>query len=339
MIEEFSTALLSYTASTTEETNTNNDFTVSREIRMKPVQENWNKPNNKRNSGRYTKAPDESTFTELMSVLIAPTNIINDDLKIPTVTPSWINTALGLLLSTQTYGTYFNRPPMLPSDIPVAVDMIRNFLEEWSTSAVQNIRSSTVNFNVPTCEEYKELDQQSRYILEQILTPLLDCKIIGYKVYVCKSCNSEVTIRTTFTCIPVVVSKTGLHIERDLLAFFGTVTSDLLCSTCGKPTLRHIKVIRWPQVIMINVVDSRTGLHSRKPPPVISLAQFSDWLAIGTPSSTLYDLITFNSILHVGDKDNMVRITKSKTNWITSVNKKRIGNGEQLRRLYGNSRK
>jgi hypothetical protein len=71
----------------------------------------------------------------------------------------------------------------------------------------------------------------------------------------------------------------------------------------------------------------------------LSLSQFSDWLAIGIPSSSLFDLITFNSVLRVGDKDTMVRVTKSKKSWITSVNKKTIGDGEQLRHLYGSSRK
>jgi hypothetical protein len=48
---------------------------------------------------------------------------------------------------------------------------------------------------------------------------------------------------------------------------------------------------------------------------------------------------TFNSVLHTGDKDTMVRVTKTKQNWTSSAHKKIIGNGEQLRRLYGSSRK
>ncbi|CAF3322948.1 unnamed protein product, partial [Rotaria sp. Silwood2] len=75
------------------------------------------------------------------------------------------------------------------------------------------------------------------------------------------------------------------------------------------------------------------------PPGVMAVSEFSHWIAIGAPSSTLYDLITFNSVLTLDDKDTMVRVTKTKRNWTTSVNKKIIGNGEQLRRWYGSSRK
>jgi len=39
------------------------------------------------------------------------------------------------------------------------------------------------------------------------------------------------------------------------------------------------------------------------------------------------------------DKNTMVRVTKSKKSWITNANKKTIGDGEQLRHLYGSSRK
>ena len=339
MIEEFSNALHSYTTSSFEEMDTDNPVIILSERRMKPVQENWNKPTNKRNSGHYAKAPDESTITELMATLIAPVNNLNEKLRLPTVTPSWINIAISLLLSTQTYGTHFNRPPTLSSESPITVDLIRNFLDEWSTSAAQNIASSRVNFDIPTSEEPKDLDQQSVYIMEQILTPLLDCEIFGYKVYTCPSCKGEVKMRTTIRCIPVTISRTGLHIERDLLGFFGATTSDILCSTCNQPTIRHIEVTKWPQVLMINIIHRAASFQYRKVPSIVSLAQFSNWIAIGTPSSTLYDLITFNSVVRVGEKSNMVRVTKSKQSWITSANKKRIGHGEQLRRLYGHSRK
>jgi hypothetical protein len=339
MIQEFSNTLLSYTTVSGEETNSNKDLTVLKETEMNPIQERWNKPNNKRNSGNYTKPPDELTITELMSTLIAPENNVNADLKLPSVTPNWINIAIGLLLSTQTYGTYHNRPPLLPSNIPTVLDLVRNFIDEWSTSTAQNSQSSTTVFNIPTSDEPKELDQQSIYILEQILIPLLDCKIIAHKVYVCQSCKSEIKIRTTFTYIPVNVNKNGLHIERDLLTFFGPMTSDLLCSACNKPTIRHIEVLQWPQVFIIHIIDSKPTFKYRKSPGVICLSEFSDWIAIGAPSSVLYDLITFNSVLRVGDKDNMIRVTKVKKNWITSVNKKKLGDGEQLRRLYGSARK
>jgi hypothetical protein len=181
-----------------------------------------------------------------MSALIAPTNNVNGNLKLPIITPNWINTAIGLLFSTQTY--------------------------EWTTSTVQNIQFSAMNFNIPTSDESKESDEQSIYILEQILVPLLDCKIIGYKVYECQSCKNEIKIRSIFTYILVNVNKTDLHIERELHTFFGPMTSDLLCSVCSKPTICHIEVIQWPQVLIINVIDAKATFHYRKPPGVISLS-------------------------------------------------------------------
>jgi hypothetical protein len=339
MIQEFSIALLSYTDTSVDETNTTNNSTILKEKQLKPIEERWSKSSNKRDSGRYTKPPDECIITELMSCLIAPVNNVNASLILPIVTPSWLNIAIGLLLSTETYGTYYNRPPMLTSNIPIVLDLIRTFLDDWSTSTIRFNQMSKISFNVPTDDEPKGLDAQSMYILEKILIPLLDCHIIGNKVYICQLCKSETKIRATFTYIPVHVNKTGLYIERELLTFFGPTTSDILCSACDKPTIRHIEVIHWPQVLIVNVTDSRPNFRCRKPPGVISVSEFSNWLAIGTPSSTLYDLITFNSVLHKGDKDTMVRVTKTKKNWTSSAHKKIIGNGEQLRRLYGSSRK
>ncbi|CAF4803751.1 unnamed protein product [Rotaria sp. Silwood1] len=308
------------------------------ETQLKPIEEHWRKSSNRRNCGRYTKAPDDFIITELMSSLIAPTNNVNANLVLPVVTPSWLNTAICMLLSTQTYGMYYNCPPILPTNIPIILDLIRTFLDDWCKSTTRTNQMSKVTFNLPNTDQPKEPNEQSMYILENILIPLLHCNIIGYKVYVCHSCKSETKVRVIITHIPVNISKTGLYIEHELLTFFGPMTSDVLCSACGKSTVRHIEVIQWPQVLIINITDPKATFRYRRPPAVISVSEFSHWIAIGAPSSTLYDLITFNSVLGVGDKNVMIRVTKTKKNWTTSVNKKIIGNGEQLRRLYGSSR-
>jgi hypothetical protein len=339
MTHEFATALLSYSSMSDEGNNTNNDRSVLNEKTLKPIEEPWNKMSNKRNSGHYSKAPDEFTITELISSLIAPINNVNANLKLPKITPQWLNIVIGLLLSTETYGTYHSHPPELPSNVPEVVESIQTFLEEWSTSTISNLKSSQVTLSVPDTDVPTDANEQSLYILETILIPLLDCNIIANKTHLCRSCKSEVKFRVTFAYIPVNINKAGLHIEHELLTFFSPTTSDLLCSTCNKPTIRHIEVLHWPQVLIINVNNSKATFKYRKPPGIISLSQFSNWLAIGTPSSTLYDLITFNSVLRTGGKDTTVRVTKVKQNWTTSVNKKIIGNGEQLRRLYASSRK
>ncbi|CAF5161046.1 unnamed protein product, partial [Rotaria magnacalcarata] len=83
--------------------------------------------------------------------------------------------------------------------------------------------------------------EQSTYILEKILIPLLPCRLIINKVYTCKSCESTIKVRCIITSIPVHVSKNGLYLERDLFDFFDQATSDLHCSTCKKSTIRHIE--------------------------------------------------------------------------------------------------
>ena len=98
-------------------------------------------------------------------------------------------------------------------------------------------------------------------------------------------------------------------------------------------------MVQWPQILIINVNDSQRCAKFRKPPGILSLAQFSTWLAIGCPSSCVYDLTCFNSIIRSGSSDVMVRATKIKKSWGTSINKKLIGEGEQLRRIFANSRK
>ncbi len=52
---------------------------------------------------------------------------------------------------------------------------------------------------------------------------------------------------------------------------------------------------------------------------MLSLAGFFSKLAIGCLSSSIYDLICFNSITQSGENEAMVQITKVKKNWLTSV--------------------
>jgi len=146
-------------------------------------------------------------------------------------------------------------------------------------------------------------------------------------------------MRAKITSIPVNVLRTGLHLEHDLHAFFAPTTSDIVCVSCNKTTIRHIEVVEWPQLLIVNVNDSKKHVKFRKPPSVLSLAQFSSWLAIGCPSSCVYDLTCFNSIIRSGASDVMVRATKIKKSWSTSINKKLLGEGEQLRRLFAHCRK
>lgn len=58
-----------------------------------------------------------------------------------------------------------------------------------------------------------------------------------------------------------------------------------------------------------------------------------------TLTATIYDLVSFSSVVESGGNEIMVRITKVKKSWLTSIHKRTIGEGEELRRLYAHSRK
>ena len=146
-------------------------------------------------------------------------------------------------------------------------------------------------------------------------------------------------MRFTFTSIPISVSKNGLYLERDLMEFFRPVSSDLLCSLCNKPTIRHIEVLEWPQVLLISIDDCGKQTKFRKPPGALSLAQFSSSFAVACPSASIYNLTCFNSILQSGGNEVMVRATKVKKSWLTSAHKRMVGESDHLQRLYAHSRK
>jgi hypothetical protein len=337
MVDEFWNTLLSYCTTSTDDSSTNSTV-IFDEQRLKPIEERWRQKVSKRGSGHYAKCPDEPVFTDLLSSLLASQVNINENIKLPTVNPNWLNVAIGMILSLENYNIAHHRSTSPSTDDSSLLSIISTFLEEWCNSSTNNIRSTNVNFSLPSNELTASIDQ-STYILEKILIPLLPCHLIINKVYVCKSCQSTVKIRSTITSIPVNVSKSGLHLERDLSDFFTPTASDMLCSLCNKPTTRHIEVVQWPQVLLININDSKQITKYRKPPGILSLVRFSNWLAVGCPSASIYDLICFNSVLQYGGSETMVRVTKVKKSWLTNINRRVIGGGEQLQRLYAHSRK
>ena len=167
---------------------------------------------------------------------------------------------------------------------------------------------------------------------------MLPCNLVAHKVYSCKFCDSEIRMQTTLSSILVHTLRSGLRLEHRLFSFFSKNPSDLLCSICNRQTFRHIEVLEWPPILIINIQDSVRNAKFRKPIDIISLGQFSHWLAtVGGPSSSVYDLISFNSIIRSGVNETMVRVIKTKQRWSTSTNKRLIGEGEQLRRLYSAS--
>ena len=167
----------------------------------------------------------------------------------------------------------------------------------------------------------------------------IPCRLIIEKVYECRSCQSNVKIRSTITSIPVSISRSGLDLTHDLFNFFSSTSSDLNCSMCKRPTTRHIEVIQWPEILIVHINDLKNTTKYRKPPGTVSLIQFSSWCSISSPAAAIYDLVCFNSISQVSGKNSMVQVTRSKRSWKSNTHKHVIGEGEELRKLYENSRK
>lgn len=339
MIDQYSNALLNYCTKSQDDLHNNSSLTLD-ERKLKPIQEQWRKTTSKRGHGHYSKAPEQPVFTDLVSSLLVSRRNVNIDLKLPSLSPEWFSIAIGLFLSTG--NTAHGRLPIpSSSNASPLLDIILTFIEEWlrpTATNSGNARSTRINFSLPT-DELNDFSQRSTFILEHILIPLLPCYLIVNKVYLCKTCQSTVKMRATITSIPVNVIRSGLHLENALHAFFAPTASDIVCVSCNQTTVRHIEVVEWPQVLIVNVNDSQKHVKSRKPPGALSLAQFSSWFAIGSPSSCVYDLTCFNSIIRSGTNDVMVRVTKIKKSWSTNINKRLIGEGEQLRRLFAHCRK
>ncbi|CAF4386763.1 unnamed protein product, partial [Rotaria sordida] len=99
MIDELSNALFNYCTMSVNNSS-NNDSIILDERRLRPIQERWRQSSSKRNHGHYTKGPDEPVFTDLVSSLFEARSNVNADLKLPLVSPEWLNIAIGLILST-----------------------------------------------------------------------------------------------------------------------------------------------------------------------------------------------------------------------------------------------
>ena len=337
-VDEFSNSLYNYGTKSGSYLN-DGCSVILNERRLKPVEERWRQVSNKRGRGHYTKSPEESVFTDLVSSLLACRRNVNADLKLPSLSPDWLNIAIGLILSAEN-NAHCRRAisSSSSSNVSSLVDAVSVFIEEWSNDTKKAKRSSAITFSLPILE-LNDLTERSAFILEQILIPILPCTLVVQKIYSCKHCETAVRMYMTLSSIPVSVLQSGLHLEHQLFSFFSKNSSDIPCSLCNRHTIRHIEVLDWPPILIVNVHDSIKNVKFCKPVDIISLGQFSHWLAIGGPSSSVYDLICFNSIIRSGANDAMVRVTKTKQHWSTSINKKLIGQGEQLKRLYASSRK
>lgn len=335
MINEFSDALLSYRRRGINDSSVDSTMILD-EQRLKPIEERWRERVSKRGRGYYSKQPDPAAFTDLLSCLLTRNENINESLTLPKVSPNWLDVAIGMILSLRDYREYQSQLSLATNDSSLLY-IITAFLDDWYKSSDTTARSTTIKFKVQDNEQ-QDLNKQSTFILENVFIPLLPCRLIIEKVYECRSCQSNVKIRSTITSIPVSISRSGLDLTHDLFNFFSSTSSDLNCSICKRPTTRHIEVIQWPEILIIHTNDRQSTTKYRKPPGTVSLIQFSSWCSIGSPAAAIYDLVCFNSVPQVSGKNNMVRVTRSKRSWQSNIHKRVIGEGEELKKLYGNSR-
>ena len=259
IIDEFSNSLYTYCAKSGKYSY-NGDSMILDEQRLKPIQERWREKRSKRGHGYYTKSPDEPVFTDLVSSLLASRINVNAHLKLPSLSPNWLSIAIGLILSTGNNGPhspYFSSS----SNVTPLVQAISTFVDDWLNIAGKSSCSTAVTFPLPTNVPI-ELSEQNTFILEQILIPLLPCHMLVHKVYTCKDCQYTVRMCATITSVPVNVLRSGLNLEHQLPAFFSSNLSDLLCLSCNQPTVRHIEVIRWPQILIININHCKKMLNS-----------------------------------------------------------------------------
>ncbi|CAF1441600.1 unnamed protein product [Adineta ricciae] len=342
MIDEYTRNLTVY-CSASQNNDESNSSMVLDDRRLKPVEEHWRETRNKRGHGHYTKCPEQPVFSDLVSSLLASRNDVNADLKLPAITPIWLNIAVGLILSTiNNFDLHLSIPsPSSESSNSLSpLDIVISFIEDWLSSTQRDNRK-TLAAKIPfplKIDDINGLAQRSTYILEHILLPLLPCHLIVDKIYSCKTCEFTMSKRDLIGYIPINIFGAGLQLEHDLYSYFAPVTSDLPCPLCGDLTIRHIEVIQWPYVLVLNINESSKNIKFRKPPGTLSLVRFSSWLSIEYPSSSVYDLVSFSSIIRSGSNEIMVRATKIKKSWSTSMNKRLIGCGEVLKRLYANSR-
>jgi hypothetical protein len=339
IIEEYTNTLLGRCEPAQDNSQTNNSF-ATEERRLKPIEERWRQKKNKRNQGYYTKAPEEPVLTDLISSLLSARQDINANLKLPCLSPDWLNVSIGLILSTGNNNEYRRSISSSSSNTNPLLYSIETFIEEWLSSTTNSYNVSLASINLPSSiGNFDNSNQMCEFILEQILKPILPCHLIVNKIYSCTSCKTMKQIRSTISHIPVNVLRAGLNIDHQLFGFFSPTSSDIPCDSCKRTTTRHIEVLQWPSVFIMYVNECQRNVKSRKPPDMLSLAQFSRWTCIGLPSSMVYSLVCFSSVLQVNNNELIVRSTRIKKSWTTSINKRLIGEGDQLKRLFANSRK
>ncbi|CAF5126582.1 unnamed protein product, partial [Rotaria sp. Silwood1] len=88
LIDEYSNAVMTHFM--ISQIDSNNSSTLLDERRLKPIEERWGKIVSKRGRGYYSKAPQQSVFADLVSLLLLSRNDVNVDLKLPNLRRNWL---------------------------------------------------------------------------------------------------------------------------------------------------------------------------------------------------------------------------------------------------------
>jgi len=244
MIENFS---ISYLASVV---NGNVDcIDANDEQRLKAVQENWRKKNN-RGHGHYTKNPNNDTQESLKSLLFSYSTSVNDGLIIPKLpVPNWLDVAIGLLMSIK----YVRESQLsLSKSLSPLINDILSFIDNW-LSALARIKppkktSPELNqllntkFNMPSDDQVDDKNHLN-FIFHNILLPIINHQMPAIRISCCTLCKFTTYTQCTINYIPISIVNGKLQITSQLKNYFDGGTSDNICQKCSMTMSRQLKLL------------------------------------------------------------------------------------------------
>lgn len=217
--------------------------------RLKGVREQWKK-SDRRGQGRYSKPPGTMMLTNLTNSLFAPAKDINSDVSLPDLcAPTWLNLAIGLLLSIKAIRQ--SPPRSTNMKTPLLID-VANFIENWclyldltqskkQKNAVQRKLLNT-DFAIPD-DVPDDTSQQSIFLLRNVLLPIISESILAIKTHNCGNCKYTINKYIVVDHIPIGLVDGKLLFRNEILTYFNNASSDLLCQRCSHPMDRQIELL------------------------------------------------------------------------------------------------
>jgi len=221
----------------------------SKQKKLKEISESWNK-SNRRGHGHYTKKPESIVMMNLTSALVVSSSKINDNLSLPDLSaPNWLNVTIGLLLSITTIRQSPPQSTIMQTSLLIDV---ANFIENWilasgntrckkKTNAIQK-RLLNTDFDVPPNIPIDPAEQ-SVYLLHNLLLPMIAQPMLAIKTYLCTACKFLTRTHTIINYIPINVVNGQILIYNELITYFISSTSDVLCNKCSFPMTRRIELL------------------------------------------------------------------------------------------------